>query len=104
MESKDEINNFKQHCDKFLDYVIKYSYKENNQIEKERIAFLNGVISEQCFNKLKNARQQNILSYNSLAYKFKKASEHDNLKNDEIRNKLNDILQVMISYCESCIQ
>ena len=96
-------DDFKLYCDKFLDYVIKYSYKENIQIAKEKKAYLNGIISKNSFEKLKNARQQTILSYNNLAYNFKKISEKLDDGNHILDEKIKNLIKIMIKSCENAI-
>lgn len=99
MENKDVIK-FKNYCDKFLDYVIKYSNKEQLRINEERVACKFGIISENRFDQLKIARQQTILTYNNLAHSFKKVSESINLKNNEFK-QLNKLLKTMILSCKN---
>lgn len=73
METKNE--RLKEYLDKFLDFVIKYSYKEKEQMDNESMAYKNGIISKKNYDNLKMLRKDNILILNSLVTNLNKASK-----------------------------
>ena len=85
METKNE--RLKEYLDKFLDFVIKYSYKEKEQIDNETVAYKNGIISKKNFDSLKMLRKDNILILNSLVTNLNKASKLSE-KNDKFENQI----------------
>ena len=87
----------KEYLDKFLDFVIKYSYKEKMQIDTENLAYENGIISKKNFENLKMLRKDNILILNSLVTNLNKASKltESNTKfENQICDYINNIIQI----------
>lgn len=96
-----EKQKFQEYLDKFIQYTIKYSTKENKQIELEKKAFEAGIISENNYIKLKNARLSTMFAYNNLAYYFQKAST----KIDENNClKIYNLLKTMTNVCENSVE
>ncbi len=98
MSNKEEFENY---CQQFIEHAIKYTYKETNQIETERKAYEHGIISKDNFLKLKNARENTILSFNNLAYCFKSFCNKIN-KDQPIENMYN-LVKSMVEICETKI-
>ena len=95
----EQYKDFLFYCDKFIEHAIRYSYKEQEQIKLEKLAFKKGIISETVFNNLKNARQNALLSLNNIAYSFKSASIK--LKNSDVFNEdIYKLLKNMVKACE----
>ena len=93
----EQNKDFLFYCDKFIEHAIKYSYKEQQQIQLEKLAYQKGVLSKQNFLKLKNARQNTMLSLNKIAYNFKKACDivkSNTDSKDQIYKLLKDMVQV----------
>lgn len=87
----------KEYLDKFLDFVIKYSYKEKMQMDTENLAYENGIISKKNFENLKMLRKDNILILNSLVTNLNKASKltESNAKfENQICDYINNIIQI----------
>ena len=87
----------KEYLDKFLDFVIKYSYKEKMQMDTENLAYENGIISKKNFETLKMLRKDNILILNSLVTNLNKASKltESNTKfENQICDYINNIIQI----------
>lgn len=87
----------KEYLDKFLDFVIKYSYKEKMQMDTENLAYKNGIISKKNFENLKMLRKDNILILNSLVTNLNKASKltESNTKfENQICDYINNIIQI----------
>ncbi len=87
----------KEYLDKFLDFVIKYSYKEKMQMDTENLAYENGIISKKNFENLKMLRKDNILILNSLVTNLNKASKltESNTKfENQICDYINNIIQI----------
>ena len=81
----------------FLDFVIKYSYKEKMQMDTENLAYENGIISKKNFENLKMLRKDNILILNSLVTNLNKASKltESNTKfENQICDYINNIIQI----------
>ena len=87
----------KEYLDKFLDFVIKYSYKEKMQMDTENLAYENGIISKKNFENLKMLRKDNILILNSLVTNLNKAAKltESNTKfENQICDYINNIIQI----------
>lgn len=71
-------------CEKFTQHALKYMIECNNQIQLEKIAYENGIISKRNYLMLKEKRLDTAISLNSMAYKFeiacKKIKNKDNKK------------------------
>lgn len=87
----------KEYLDMFLDFVVRYSYKEKQQIETEMNAYKNGIISKKNFENLKKIRNENILLLNSLVTKLNNAtlitSQNKNFEKN-ICCYINNIIQI----------
>ncbi len=95
-------NEFENYCQQFIEHVLKYTYKETNQIEKERKAFKYGIISEENFLKLKNARENTILSFNNLAYCFKNFCNKTTQLNAPTE-KIFNLIKNMVEICDKSV-
>ena len=98
MNNKEEFENY---CQKFIEHAIKYTYKETNQIELERNAYKQGIISEDNFFKLKSARENTILSFNNLAYCFK--SFCNKINQDQQIDNIYNLVKAMVEICDTKI-
>ncbi len=98
MSNKEEFENY---CQRFIEHALKYTYKETNQIELEKKAYKQGIISQENFLKLKSARENTVLSFNNLAYCFKSFCNkiNQNKSIDEIYN----LIKSMVEICDNKI-
>lgn len=90
---------FDDYCDLFIEHAIKYSYKESKQIETEKLAYKNGVISQANYLNLKEARQNTALLINNIAYKLKLASKKIHNISDD--HNLYNLIEAMIKICDA---
>ncbi len=83
------IKQFKECCDDFIDFTIRFAYNENKQIIIEENAYINGIINKETFINLKLSRQSIIIQFNKIALKLNNALK--NLTDVKNESKLKEL-------------
>lgn len=80
---------FRECCEDFIDFIIKFTYNENKQIIIEENAFNKGIINKETFVNLKMSRQSIIIQFNKIAFELKSALK--NVSKIKDKNKLQSL-------------